>query len=196
MGEFLENKFYSNKKYFSEYNLINEKALQVKGVDCKGVLLNTCEHIFIDEKCALSYNNINDLKTYALEMSFINKKNKVIDGWFLDEKNITSHYLFCWLDKANKKNKDLNLCDIYNVEIMLVSKESILNYLKNELNLTPEILSVLGNGIRNVNKRKLVFDSNVRFVYSSHLREKPINLILNKEVLRKLSSLNVLIPNS
>ena len=196
VSRFLENNFYNNEMYFSKYDLINEKSLQLKGVDCEGVLLKNSEIVLIDEKCALSYNNINDLKTYALEVSFINKGGKIVDGWLLDDKNITSHYLFCWLDKADKKNKDLTLSDIYKVEVMLVSKKSILNYLKNELNLSRDILLVLGNGIRNLNKRKLVFNSNVKFVYSNHLKEKPINLILNKEILRKLSIINTVILNT
>ena len=193
---FLEKYFYNNESYFSKYDLINEQSLQIKGVDCEGVFLKNSEIILIDEKCALSYNNIDDLKTYALEVSFLNKGGKLVDGWFLDNKNITSHYLFCWLDKADKKNKDLTLSDIYKVEVMLVSKKSILDYLKNELNLSRDILLVLGNGIRNLNKRKLVIDSNVKFVYSRHLKEKPINLILNKEILRKLSVINTVISNT
>jgi 2-dehydro-3-deoxyphosphogluconate aldolase/(4S)-4-hydroxy-2-oxoglutarate aldolase len=51
----------------------------------------------IDEKAAIRYTN--GLKTFALELSFLNRKGILQEGWLTDERKINDYFVFVWINK-------------------------------------------------------------------------------------------------
>ena len=141
MSDFLYKYFYKqlNPKKIER---ITDKNKQIKGID---VILQIDDKIYsIDEKASIRYIN---LKTFALELSFIGRNGKINKGWLLDENKINNYYLFVWI---NQLNHDLiySINSIKNVDVALVEKEKILNYLST-IGWNKEKLKTKNNKIRN-----------------------------------------------
>lgn len=175
MSEFLLKNFYNtlNPKSIQK---INDKNLQIKGVD---IILNLNDKIYyIDEKAAIRYVN---LKTFALELSFIDKKGNTKIGWLLDKNKINDYFLFVWINELYD-DKIYNINSIKNVDVALVNKSKIFSYL-NSIGWTVENLYNKNNNIRNKNDNRMgnIKKNKCKFSYSINLKEKPINILLPKE---------------
>lgn len=181
MCEFLRKNFY--EKYLCDYSYekVNGRDLQIKGVDV--ILKGDNEVYYIDEKAAIRYVG---LKTFALELSFINKHGNLTTGWLLDESKINDYYLFVWINELNDSEiKDIS--SIKDVDVALVSKESILEHLKT-LGWTKEKLNEKQDRIRHGDTSLGNIKINgCKFAYSTHLYEQPINILLPKETYIELA---------
>ena len=183
MSDFLHEYFYKQLNPKTIERII-DKNRQIQGID---VILQIDDKIYtIDEKASIRYIN---LKTFALELSFIGKNGNVNIGWLLDENKINDYYLLVWINEL-KHDAIYNINSIKNVDVALVEKEKILNYLST-IGWNKEKLKIKNNNIRN-NPYEYMGDIkkyNCKFSYSKQLIEKPINILLPKETYIKLSEI-------
>lgn len=185
MSEFLQKYFYD--VYLTDYTVkkVTDRNLQVKGVDV--ILKNDDVTYYIDEKAAIRYVG---LKTFALELSFINRMGNLTTGWLLDESKINDYFLFVWINELNG-DKIQDISSIKNVDVALVSKESILNHLSS-IGWTKENLTIKDNQIRTSENLYMgdIKKNGCKFAYSKHLIEQPINILLPKEKYMELADVS------
>jgi hypothetical protein len=185
MGQFLDKYFY--EEYLDgNVTRITDKKLQVKGVDV--VIDDGDVKFYVDEKAAIRYIG---LKTFALELSFLNRQGNVNTGWLLDDTKINSHFLFVWINELYGETIE-NEQSIKNVDVALVSRDSILNYLSS-IGWNKDNLSLKDQQIRS---NKNTYMGNIRkngckFAYSEQLIEKPINILLPKEKYMEMADFSV-----
>lgn len=185
MGEFLDKYFY-NENIEGTITRVKDRKLQVKGVDV--VIDDGDAKFYIDEKAAIRYVG---LKTFALELSFINRQGDVNTGWLLDNKKINDYFLFVWINELNGTEiKDIS--SIKNVDVALVSKISIFRHL-NSLGWTKNNLLEKDHRIRNNDNEYMgnILRDKCKFSFSNHLIEKPINILLPKETYMEIADLSI-----
>lgn len=185
MGEFLDKYFY-NENIEGTITRVKDRKLQVKGVDV--VIDDGDAKFYIDEKAAIRYVG---LKTFALELSFINRQGDVNTGWLLDNTKINDYFLFVWINELNGAEiKDIS--SIKNVDVALVSKISIFRHL-NSLGWTKNNLLEKDHRIRNNDNEYMgnILKDKCKFSFSNHLVEKPINILLPKETYMEIADLSI-----
>lgn len=189
INDFLDYNLYYK---FNNVKRINDKENQIKGVDI--IFDYNNENFICDEKAALNYANKN-LQTFSFELSFINKRGLRQDGWLIDSKKINNSFLLIWINKS-KKNFITELDDLQEIEIMLIRKIDILNFLFN-CNINIEKIIEIDDEIRDkkiVNYGNL-YTNGYKFVYSEKFIEEPINLLISRNKLREISIYNEIIKN-
>lgn len=189
---FIENEFYS--KETENYNRIIDKETQVSGIDT--IFTYNGREFLCDEKSAVRFIN-KPLKTFSLELSFINKKNNVVDGWFVDTKKMKNNsYMFIWVDKT-KSSIISTIDDITSLTFALVMKNDLFDYL-NKIGWTIPKLKEKARRIRfegdtsfgNLKRNGIVFCFSNKCVYGTNrkmLPEEPINCLLDRNVYKKIS---------
>lgn len=185
MGEFLDKYFY-NENIEGTITRVKDRKLQVKGVDV--VIDDGDVKFYIDEKAAIRYVG---LKTFALELSFINRQGDVNTGWLLDNKKINDYFLFVWINELNGTEiKDIS--SIKNVDVALVSKASIFSHLIS-LGWSKNNLLEKDRRIRNNDNEYMgnISKDKCKFSFSNHLIEKPINILLPKETYMEIADLSI-----
>lgn len=185
MGEFLDKYFY-NENIEGTITRVKDRKLQVKGVDV--VIDDGDVKFYIDEKAAIRYVG---LKTFALELSFINRQGDINTGWLLDNKKINDYFLFVWINELNGTEiKDIS--SIKNVDVALVSKSSIFSHLIS-LGWTKNNLLEKDHRIRNNEDEYMgnILRDKCKFSFSNHLVEKPINILLPKETYMEIADLSI-----
>ena len=180
----LNHLFYNKTKDFERVFDLNR---QVKGIDTIFKLNN--KTYLCDEKAAIRYVN-KQLNTFSLELFFVNKKNQMSVGWLLDDKKINNSFLFVWIDKAdNDILKSEN--DIRELEIALVCRENILAFLEkngwDKNNLVKKCQKIISNPNEYLGN---IINDNCKFSYSKKLVEKPINILISRDDLKKIADFN------
>lgn len=185
VANFLDEKFY--EKHTTNFERVNRKEEQVKGIDT--IFKYNGETFLCDEKAAIQYRN-RDLQTFSLELSFLNRRNDINNGWLLDSNKINDSFLFCWLNKTKEPFNSKE--DIEELEIALVSRNRILDYLE-ELGWTISNLKIKDSKIRNNEKEYLgnIKKDGIKFSKSFQLVEKPINILIPKDILIKISKIHL-----
>lgn len=170
---FLDNTFYKEKT--TDFERVNDRERQLKGID---VIFKIGDKKYkADEKAAVRWRN---LKTYSLEVSFINRRNEVQEGWFVNEDLENNSYVFVWVDKDGEEES---------VTLAVVLKKKLHEYLQS-----------IGWGRESLlNKSRLIREGNTnlgdiningcKFSYSERLVEKPVNILLPREKYMKLADL-------
>lgn len=192
IAKFLDKSLYKSN-LFSDIERVNDVERQYQGIDIvismKGFDLY---NVNVDEKAQSSKKYIGKPRnTFALELSFINKKGKEQVGWFLDPKKETEFYLFVWIEKVNanihKDNYQLKEEDIDTISFCLVRRESLLFLLEHE-SFSIEKLQEKNDEIRRkrisgpyeINKYSDMFF----FFCTTSYVEKPINLVMAKPIIK------------
>lgn len=159
---------------------IYDKTLQLRGVDV------IWGDEYVDEKIAVKYINRN-LTTFSFELSSLNNKDG--KGWLLeDEHYLTESYLIGYL----RGNLEMN--NITEIELLLIDKYDIWDYL-NKYNFPKSIVQAIrfghidpystkGNGVSYYK----VNIPGVKVINSFRLKESPINVVINRDVLEKLAT--------
>lgn len=195
VGNFLDKYFYPQ----SPFNLIERVSdieLQYKGIDVLAEFKNKV--LKIDEKAVIGkrYKKITDLKTFSMELSFLNPNYSIKKGWFFSKEKETSHYLFCWLDRVRDKDYIEDVSDIYFIEVMLIDRMKLLKYINNEYGLSPNDLLLKSEDMRRNNISLIKLKGLTRIYMSAHLPEEPVNLLIDKKELKNLSTIHQIVkPN-
>lgn len=191
MAQFLDEHFYKKIGY-TWRERVTDRERQVKGLD---VILKRDGKVYnIDEKAAIRYTN--GLKTFALELSFLNRKGNRVDGWLIDEKKVNDYFVFVWINKIEGELIE-NVESFKEVEVALVSKEKIMIYLES-LGWDVDKLLIKDERIRDGIDDNLgdIKKNGCKFSYSERLFEKPINILLPKQAYIKIADEHSIIMKS
>ena len=181
---FLKEHFYNDVQNLVE---IRDKGTQLKGIDT--IFEMNGYQYKCDEKAALDFTNEQKgrkLNTFCLELSFLNRNDGLMEGWFVNDKMENNSYLFVWVDKSDY---DIihNANEIREAEIALVLKQDIYDYLYT-IGWTIPLLKVKDKRIRDGNDKNFgnVNENGCKFAFSPYLSEKPINILLSRDIYRKM----------
>lgn len=118
---------------------------------------------------------------------FTNRGGKRNVGWFVDKEKATTHYLLCYITKCDV-DKFPKKCDINEMEIILVSRCSLLDFLnKNGYcyeNLFDKALKIYDGEDSNFGN---LYRNGYKFSKSDKFVESPVNILITKNILVKLS---------
>ena len=181
VSRFLDKNFYNGVKDFQR---IEDVQRQVKGID---VIFNFKDKNYVcDEKAAIRYIN-KGLGTFSLELSFIDRGGNIHDGWLLDENKVNNSFLFIWIDKADKDIL-FHESEIKELEIALVDRDKIIRYLES-LGWDADKLLIKGEKMRDDETEYggNIYKHGCKFVCSRHLVEQPVNVLLSRDILKKIS---------
>lgn len=186
VAEFLNRNFYP----FYATNLVrySDQLHQFKGIDLS-LDFNSRKGIMVDEKSAAHYTNKN-IPTFAFEIDFIGSDREIKPGWLFDLEKQTQFYLLSWIWAS--KDRGFSASDISKVEVILVERRSIVEYLaKNGLDAAKaaRIASSLRQSA-SYGRIELTPPAPFYFYHTEKLTEKPINVILRKSVLSELAVLH------
>lgn len=188
VAQFLDEHFYNI--ICKDVERVYDKSRQVKGIDIE--FTYNGHRYKCDEKAAIHCANTG-LPTFALEISMLNRGGKEHRGWFVDDTKVNDSYMFIWVDGMTNKHIQ-SVEDIKEVEIILVRREKILNYLSS-MGWTLNNLINKSNKIRTNPNEYLgtLKQFGCKFAYSTQLVEKPVNFLLPRETYRKLSDYKAII---
>ena len=193
IASFLDKHFY-NQSMFTEVHRCYNKEQQVKGTDIiisiPSLGLNKA---FVDEKAAITKVNW-DLKTFSLELWRKDRRGVGGLGWLMSPDIITEYYLFQWLKADVDDYLDINEHNITEIEVMLVPKKAITDRLKEDgltYNKVLEIIELISSG-RGVEYMSS-YNKEYWFYHSGHLAESPINILMKKELYKKLAVIHQII---
>lgn len=181
VSQFLEKHFYNKTE---NYEKIDDREKQLQGVDV--IFFFNNKQYICDEKAAIRYVN-KGLQTFAFELSFLGKGDKLIDGWLISNTKINNSFLCIWIDKADYDILE-DVDDIKELEIALIDKQVLVDYLQS-LGWTVNKLHIKADRMRkNFNEPQGDININgCRFVCSRKLAEKPVNVLVSREKLKELA---------
>lgn len=200
ISEWLHKHYYSTD-IFEKVKGINQTDLQHKGVDTVqtsfAIFKDRLDHA-VDEKCAVRYvkrdSNEKKLPTFAFELNY-EKEGRLLDGWlFGDKYSATEYYQVMWvwadvskIGKWNYNWEEINRNNITKIEGYVIKKSVLQNYL-NDLDLTKEKLFSMRNDLLKSKEKYYLDDQKTRIQISFQLPEKPMNVIIDAEKLKALST--------
>lgn len=185
MSKFLDEYFYKEIGY-SWRERVLDRERQIKGLDV--ILKREGVEYNIDEKAAIRYTN--GLKTFALELSFLDRGGTRRNGWLIDEKKTNDYFVFVWINRIDGELIE-SVDSFRDVDVALVSKEKIMLHLKG-LGWDVDKLLVKEGRIRDGIDKKFgdIKKNGCKFSYSDKLFEKPINILLPKETYLKIADIH------
>jgi hypothetical protein len=186
LDEFLYKKLEIQNFSRTTSNKSNYLTNQYKGIDVT-FTFNSFNYI-IDEKATLYYPE--GIPTFAFELRY-KKDNKWHPGWFYDETKETEYYLLAWPKRKNVKLSELKLDDINTVEVMLLARKDLHNYLNEHYAINSAAINDAVDGIIKANQfgklEKIHPSSGHYYYYTEYLAETPINLVVQKNTLKQLA---------
>lgn len=191
INDYLDKCVYTVENGFTEVSRVFDRQRQVKGIDI--TFAYNGEYFLADEKAASDYiNRDHPLRTFSLELAFVNRDNMIMDGWFLNDEIRTDSYVFVWIDTADMHpisadKPDIMVLDGVNAiksgDIALVYKEDVERYLES-LGWTKDKLRAKCDQIidndGNVNLGN-VWKDGCKFSYSTQLVEQPVNVLVPRD---------------
>lgn len=159
----------------------DDRQLQLAGIDLiargwtgKGAML-------VDEKAAIGFCR-KPLDTFAFELIAQNNISRC--GWLYNPKAFTTHYMLVW-----PKGKSAAPEDITGLEIMCVPKSAVVDYLNDIWKQEPDVMGMMDRqGIKNDWSVACRVNDDLKLVQSLKIQpEKPLNALLSKRLLKKMS---------
>ncbi len=196
VARFLDSSFYRiafpEKKYI--LSRVQNKDLQIKGIDVAVINTENKSVTYIDEKCAAHYIN-SDLKTFAFEITGTGGN----PGWLIKDNMLTDYYLLIWVHADENKYpmvdrgptqyyEKVQIDEIDYITCCLIEKERIINYLA-EKGLDTTSLFEQAKMMR---EKKSPDDqkNGYKFTYSyQKYKEGPVNILIPKEELQVLATI-------
>lgn len=190
LGIFMDNYLYSRvagKCNITSYERVSNKVLQKSGVDI--ILHTNKKDFYLDEKSCLQYIN-RGIPTFAFELCYSGKV-----GWFLKDGLLTDIYCLIWPNAGVTDLSKINSEDFNKLDIMLVPKKNLKEYINSYIS-DSELLKAAFQAAEGAldwpsdEKGRLYMPSNNRLylMATKHLYEKPVNLIIRKDILREVCS--------
>lgn len=190
LANFLDKYFYAKLEVRDYFRNTPEKhnylQYQYKGID---VTFKWNGYDFIvDEKATLHYPN--GIPTFAFELRYI-KDNIWRPGWFYDETKQTEYYLLAWPKRQDIKLSELKMEHFQTVEVMLLSRKNLHEYLNKNYDITKQAIHVAVDNIITANNYGKLHNihpsSNHYYYYTKYLSETPVNLVIQKSTLKELA---------
>tara|TARA_R110002049_G_scaffold292252_3_gene476690 strand:- start:48156 stop:48776 length:621 start_codon:yes stop_codon:yes gene_type:complete len=178
LSEYLDQLYKSKNLAFERIIDIDK---QHQGIDI--IIQHHTASYFIDEKAQLHYLNKN-LPTFTFELSYLNKHDKLKEGWLFDNHKLTQYYfLITGIFLKENKTELLSVEDIETLKITSVNRQKLIVHLA-KIGLSRMKLEEYDNALRtneslgkntipelNEKKGGLIY-------FTEHLAEKPMNLQL------------------
>lgn len=188
------NKYLDEHLYplFVESDRISSFNQQIRGLDCTFTDYSQFTYK-CDEKAAVKWANKN-LKTFSLELKYVNRAGNLHRGWFLDESQENNCYNFIYTDKIRDDEGDFNYQtfteeNIKEVTCYIVRKNKLHEYFRS-IGWTNERLLEKCREIRRTNGKCDLCDldkDGLRFHFSKNLPEKPINVLISRNTLQYIA---------
>lgn len=187
VSKFLEKHFYCDVE---KYERVEDRERQLNGIDV--IFIWGGKQYVCDEKAAIRYVN-KKLQTFAFELSFLGKSDRLIDGWLISEGKLNNSFLCIWIDKADYDILE-DIDDIKEMEIALIDKQKLIDYLKS-LGWDIKKLHIKADRMRKDVKEPQgdIEINGCRFVCSRKLAEKPVNVLVSREKLKEIADYNKMI---
>lgn len=205
LARFMDKYFYSKlhgtngEKYFFERK--RDWESQMKGID---ICLSVGDKEFlIDEKATLYYSNAM-IPTFAFEINSLQgNQDNLIEGWFINDDLLTEYYMLIWPNiKCEKRESDntwirkniknIKESDFTIVEAMLIEKQKLKDsifvegYDRDRLLAYAKKMRELYEGSTRMEEEKICND--IKITFSNQIPEKPVNIVVGKDRLKRLSS--------
>ena len=131
LAKFLDKHLYT-KEIFTRSDRTDNAFTQIDGSD---IIISIpslgIKDAIVDEKASIYYIN-KDLRTFVLEISFLNRDYQIQKGWFVNDQLSTQYYLMQWI-KANVADpRQVKEGNITEIECVLVSKKKLKDYFERE----------------------------------------------------------------
>ena len=223
ISSYLDEYYYKFFEGAFIFDRIKDPGQQKKGIDLLAINRINNTKVVIDEKSQVQYMSDGPLPTFSLELSFYarddhNQHTILLDGWFINTDLETTDYLFVW-PKSRKeiKKEDLNKLekrDIHSLEVMSINKKELQNFIEKETGKSVEDLRAFAREFRtkydalikegkitdkrvvcNFNMEEKKPSDSIYLFYSLALPEKPINIIVKKDILKKLARNHYIVNN-
>ena len=181
-GKWLDDNFYEElvkRDLILGWYRVNGEKLQKDGEDTI-IITNKREEIIIDEKATLHYINAN-LPTFACELK---NQQSGAKGWIINNNLKTEYYLLAW---PNGSDVPKTANDFYHSDVMLISKKDVLDIIRDSGIDINNIDDFIDSHIKKLNKdnNKVNIAYGVDLNVNFNLAERPINLVIRREVLEK-----------
>lgn len=203
LGRFMDRCFYKKlcaSNHLATFERKEDVNVQLSGVDVE-LNINGVKYL-IDEKAALYYSNAM-IPTFAFEIDSIQKNHEFpVPGWFINQNLQTDYYMLIWPNVKceminniwRRKNlEQLNDRDFTIVEAMLIKKSTLFEELE-KMNCSLERLKIYAKKLREqmagrqeTERSPCEGNDNIKIVYSGKIKEQPINLVINKKILKSLA---------
>jgi hypothetical protein len=179
-------------KLFERFERITNAEEQRKGIDI--IAQYAGRTILVDEKAAVHYLT-RRLDTFVLELSFSNRNGERMLGWFIEPSMRTGYYVFAWPRSSSQSLSSFEQVD--SCEAVLLSKDALIRFLEDR-GLSMEAIRLLALQDPDVISEPGVIDrtnwgEGVSLRVSTHLSEKPMNLIVSKKHLISIAEQHVVL---
>ncbi|MGM0901830.1 MAG: hypothetical protein ACQEXB_12140 [Bacillota bacterium] len=185
VADFLDEYLYP-KLNIHGFQRIIDLNQQHRGMD---VVFTANNHPYIvDEKAQLHYNP--PLPTFAFEVKY-KKDGKWKPGWLFDQTKETEYYLLVWPKRDDVDVKELQINHIKTVEVMLISRRQLLDYLNNSFQINEKTVEQEAKAIihaKQFGKQHTIHPDSIHYYfYTERLAETPINIVIQKNTLKQLA---------
>lgn len=163
----------------------DDKEHQLAGVD---VTFNIGDIEYIcDEKCSV-YRMNGFQGTFAMSISQVNRDGVRRDEWFINDTLDTDSYMFIWIDKADCTPKTLTYEAIKEVNVALVRKSKIEEYLV-EKNWSRDRINKMKEYMveNSVTSWGNIYKHGLKWMYDNRYRERSVNILIPRDVLERIS---------
>jgi hypothetical protein len=106
-----------------------------------------------------------------------------------DRSKETEYYLVMWIEASIRQNNDLHSSDITRIKALLIKRDTLLDHLRSEGFDEKSTNEKQKEIIRNGKGGRLYQNehNHISYYYTTHLTEKPINLLVYRRKLEHLS---------
>lgn len=187
VNSFIE-KYFFNKLFGTDYERVYDKKRQCDGID---FIVNDNN---ADVKAQSSKRYINNPRdTFLLEIISYDRNGNNMTGWFINENLKTDYYIFVWIPTADVdiSGKLSSSESIQCAEIMIVDKQNLKSYVNSFV--TDSAMVETANMMRNTSIHRINVSKEIHFTYTDTLFEKPVNLIVSKNILKRFSTLHCMV---
>ena len=193
VAEFLDSHLYP--RYFLKSERVLDRERQLTGIDVICIHPEIDGEMLIDEKAATSWAH-REIETFAFELSFL-LYEKELEGWFLDmdkeKKSKTTHWLCVWPRTAGEQIQSVS--DIVTAEAILIESQMLRRWARRMAARDPISLDSVMESLRGDSDKDEIQWAGLRVLISRGLPEKPINLLIPKDILRSLAGdMNWILP--
>lgn len=188
--EFLDKSLFSH--IFRDYDVVEDKQMQRKGVDV--TVRKDGNPTYYDAKAQSSARFINDPRpTFAFEILTDDKYGITREGWFVRDEIMTDKYILCWIKSAtvNDKGRIERSDDIHEVEVMILDKEKLRNYVHQYI--SDEQMLQNAYEMRRSGETRINVADGLTIVHTPTLTEQPVNIVVKKFILNPLSDARYLV---
>lgn len=178
VGQFLDTYFYPTISTTIERN--TDRDTQIKGLDVTITGYDGAKYT-IDEKAATRWAGRN-LQTFAHEISSVNRRGEVYDGWLLDFHSSSDWLVEVWIDGVNTVDGRINdYTNITDATIVMINKNYLWHYLGG-CNISSIKLKEIGEYLRVYSNYSTTYNG-FKITCQQNCQERAANILIPRSTL-------------